>query len=45
MAKAVLEEDFEEALEDGGWVRAMEEGKRTPEVNREEVFKIFEGPE
>lgn len=35
---------IEEALEDVAPSRAIEEGKQSPEVGRDEVFRLFDAP-
>jgi methionyl-tRNA synthetase len=35
---------IEEALEDVALSRAIEEGEQSPEVGRDEVFRLFDAP-
>ena len=39
----LLHDAIEDALEDVAFARAIEEGESTELVQREEVFKLFEG--
>lgn len=39
----LLHDAIEDALEDVAFARAIEEGENTELVQREEVFKLFEG--
>jgi selenocysteine-specific translation elongation factor len=41
--KDLLREIIEETLEDIALARAIEQGQRTPEVSRSEVFSLLEG--
>ncbi len=41
--KDILRDLIEESLEDVALVRAIEQGQRTKEANRTEVFSILEG--
>ena len=39
----LLRELFEEAIEDIGLARAIEEGEETELISREQVFELFQG--
>ncbi len=41
--KDVVHDLFMDAMEDIAMVKAIEEGETTDQVNREEVFKVFNG--